>query len=97
MKKHYENNPEAGKEHGERLKKYYKNNPEFKQKIADKKGQNKPFEVFTTDGIFVRTFIYQFDAVQYLKEEHNIVSRIKISDVLSGRQNSSVGFVFNYK
>lgn len=97
MKKYYKDNPEARKKNSEKFKKYRENNPEFKQKRADKKGQNKPFDVFTTDVTFVKTFMYQFEAVQYLKEEHNIVSRINISDVLLGRSNSSVGFIFKYK
>ena len=96
LKKYYEDNPEAGKKNGERLKKSYQK-PGFKQKILDLKGKNKPFDVFTTDSKFVKTFTYQFEAAEYLRKEHNITTAIAVSGVLLGKQNSSAGFVFKYK
>ena len=60
-------------------------------------GKNKPFDVFTIDGTFVKTFTYQTDAREYLKKEHNITSTIKIGQVLNGNRKSSAGFVFKYK
>ena len=65
--------------------------------MLDGKGQNKPFDVFTTDGIFIKTFTYQFEAREYLQKEHHITSYIKIGAVLSGNQKTSAGFVFKYK
>ena len=97
MKKYYEDNPEARKEQGERMKKYHEDNPEMIKKNLDKKGQNKPFDVFRKDGTFVNTFTYQFEAVKYLQTEYKITSTFKISEVLSGTRNSSAGFVFKYK
>ena len=60
-------------------------------------GQNKPFDVFKKDGTFIKTFTYQFEAIQYLKEEFNINSNIGISAVLRGKRPTSAGFVFKYK
>ena len=97
MKKRYEDNPEMGKEQSERIKKYYEDNPEAMRKILDRRGQNKPFEIFTIDGTFIKTFNYQFEAKEYLQKEHNITSTIKIWDVLVGKRNNSAGFVFKYK
>ena len=97
MKKYYEENPEAGKEHSVKLKKYFEDNPEIKKKILDKKGKNKPFDIFTKDGTFIKTCNYQFEAIEYLKKEYNITSIIKISSVLAGRYSNSAGFVFKYK
>ena len=78
MKKRFEENPNLGKEHGERVKKYYEDNPEAKRKLIDGKGKNKPFNIFTNDGAFVKTFTYQFEAKEYLRKEHNINSTIKM-------------------
>jgi hypothetical protein len=50
-----------------------------------------------TDGTFIKTFVYQFEAMEYLQKEHNITSTIKISAVLSGKIKSTAGFVFKYK
>jgi transketolase len=97
IRKHYEENPEERKEISERVKNYYKKNPEIKKKILDGKGRNKPFDIFTKDGIFIKTFTYQFEAIEYLKKEYNITSNIRICLVLSGKMNSSAGFVFKYK
>ena len=96
-KKYYEDNPNAGKEQSERLKKYYENNPEATKNRLDKKGQNKPFDVFTTDKTFIKTFTYQFEAREYLQKEHHVTSTIKIGQVLLGTRGSSAGFVFKYK
>lgn len=87
---------EKGEEHSEALKELWKN-PDFMRKIADGKGRNKPFDVFTIDGTFIKTFTYQFDAKEYLKKEHSITSAIAIGSVLSGKNKSSKGFVFKYK
>ena len=95
-KRHYVDNPNAGKEYGERMKKYFEN-PESKRRIADIKGNNKPFDVFTRDGTFIKTFTYQFEAIEYLRKEHHITSTIQISNVLTGKQGKSAGFVFKYK
>jgi hypothetical protein len=131
-KKYFEDNPEVGKEHGEKIKKYYEKNPEVKKQqseakkkyyeynpeaiqqaierskkqfenpqarrnLSDGKGKNKPFDVFTKDGTFVKTFCYQFEAKNYLQKEHNITSKINVCQVLSGHQKSSKGFVFKYR
>jgi hypothetical protein len=97
MKKRFEENPNLGKEQGERLKKKYETNPEARQKLSDGKGKNKPFDVFTIDGTFIKTFTYQFEAKEYLQKEYNITSTFKIGEVLAGNRNNSAGFVFKYK
>ena len=129
MKEYYKNNPEARKKQSEILKKHYKNNPdkiqqiseslkkyfenpearqknsdaqkkrslEWKIKKMDIQGYNKPFDIFTKDGLFIRTFTYQFEAREYLQKEHHITSSIKIGEVLSGQLQTSAGFVFKYK
>jgi hypothetical protein len=90
-------NSEARKDHSEAVKKYYEKNTDARQKLSDGKGYNKPFDVFTTDGTFIKTFNYQFEAMEYLQKEYHIISRITIGQVLSGNRNSSHGFVFKYK
>jgi hypothetical protein len=95
-KKYYQENPTAGKEQSERMKKYFEN-PLTRQNILDIKGKNKPFDIFSSDGTFIKTFNYQFEAKEYLQKEHYITSTIKISEVLSGTRHSSAGFVFKYK
>ena len=95
--KYHKEHPNAGKEHGEAMKKCHEENPQIRKKILDTKGLNKPFDVFTKDGTFIKTFNYQMDAIEYLKKEHNITSTIKISCVLNGRRKSSAGFMFKYK
>jgi hypothetical protein len=111
MKKRFEDNPNLGKEHGERMKKYYENpearqknrdaqknrSPEWIKKKLDVLGQNKPFDVFTVDGTFIKTFTYQYEAKEYLQKEHNAISNISILKVLTGHLKSSAGFVFKYK
>ena len=96
-KNHYENNPEARKQMSEIKKIYYEKNPEARQKSLDTQGKNKPFDIFTIDGTFVKTFCYQFEAREYLQKEYHIISIIKISEVLSGCLKRSAGFVFKYK
>jgi len=97
MKNLFKDNPDAGKIHGERMKNLFKDNPEQRKKTLDTKGQNKPFDVFTIDGIFIETFTYQFEAMEYLQKQHNITSTIKISEVLAGNRIYTAGFVFKYK
>ena len=59
--------------------------------------QNKPFDVFTTDGTFIKTFTYQFEAKEFFQKEFHITSNISIRAVLAGRIKSSAGFIFKYK
>jgi len=96
LKKYYEN-PEAIQKNRDALTKHYKDNPDARRKLSDGKGQNKPFDVSTADGTFIKTFTYQFEALEYLRTEHNITSTIKISEVLRGKRSNSAGFVFKYK
>ena len=97
IKKKQWENPEARQQMSEIKKKYYEDNPEARRKQTDGKGKNKPFDIFTNDGAFVKTFAYQFEAKEYLRNEHHITSTIKIDEVLCGRRKSSAGFVFKYK
>ena len=112
-KKHYEDNPEAKvkmseiskkqwesqearQQMSETKKNFYKNNPERKKKGLDTIRKNKPFDVFK-DEKFIKTFTYQYEATEYLKKEYNITSKISVGLVLSGKRNSSAGFIFKYK
>jgi hypothetical protein len=96
--KYYEDNPEAIQKNREALKKYYEDNSEARQKLSDGKGKNKPFDVFTKDGTFIKTFTYQFEAKEYLEKEYDIfIFLSNISAVLSGKRNNTIGFVFKYK
>ena len=95
--KYYKENPEAGRIYGDKMKKHHQENPNMRYEILDKKGQNKPFDVFTINGTFIKTFNYQIDARKYLQEEYNIDKQIKIGEVLSGKRKSTNGFVFKYK
>ena len=88
-------NPEARQKCSEAQKKRFEN-PEARQKILDTKGQNKPFDVFTKDGTFIKTFTYQFEAKKYLQNEYKITIH-SIGAILSGKKNSSAGFVFKYR
>jgi group I intron endonuclease len=112
IKKYHRDNPTAGKEHGEKIKKYHKANPTAGQKISeafknrspewkikrlDVLGKNKPFDIFTIDGTFVKTFNYQFEAIKYLQQEYHIEKTLKIDEVLAGKRNNSAGFIFTYK
>jgi hypothetical protein len=75
----------------------YKNDPEARRKSS--KGPHKPFDVFRIvdkELIFIKTFEYQFEAIEYLQKEYNITTTIKISTVLAGNRKSSAGFVFTY-
>jgi len=96
LKKYYEN-PEARQKNKDAQKKSYEDNPELKKKILDSKGQNKPFDVFTKDGTFIHTFAYQYEAKEYLQNNYNASSTIKIGQVLEGNRMSSAGFIFKYK
>ena len=113
IKKYYEENPEARTKISERQKKRFENpearekmseyrkkwlqeNPDARR-IMSSRGNHKQFDVFTIDGVFIKTFTYQFEAKEYLQKEYNITSTLKISQVLSGSRNSSAGFVFKYK
>jgi hypothetical protein len=97
LKKYFEDNPEAIQKMSETRIKYFEDNPEARKKILDTKGKNKPFDVFTVDGIFIKTFNYQFEAMEYLQKEYNITSTMKISEVLNGKRRKTAGFVFKYK
>jgi predicted GIY-YIG superfamily endonuclease len=111
IKKIYFANPEIRKQQSKSQIKRFENpeerlkisetlkgrSPEWKIKHSDTKGQNKPFDVFTKDGTFVKTFCYQFEAKHYLQKEYHITTNIDISAVLLGCLKSSNGFVFKYK
>jgi hypothetical protein len=93
----YWENPDARRAQSKRMKERFQTNPEILKKKLDTQGNNKPFDVFTKDGLFIKTFTYQFEAIKYLQTEHNITSTIKIGEVLRGERNNSAGFVFKYK
>lgn len=68
--------------------------------MLNARGKNKPFDVFKKDkkeNIFIKSFDYQFQAIEYLQTTYNIKSRIRICEVLKGKQKSSHGFIFKYK
>ena len=96
LKKYFKNHPEAREKQSEARKKRFKK-PGVKHQLLDAQGKNKPFDVFTEDGTFVKTFTYQMDAKEYLQKEYDIISTIKIGEVLKGRRKSTAGFVFKYK
>jgi len=93
-KQFYIDNPEAIQKNREAQK---NRSPEWIKKKYDTMGKNKPFDVFTKDGTFLKTFTYQFEAKEYLQKEHHITSTIEIGSVLTGKAKSSAGFVFKYK
>jgi len=110
-KKQWEN-PEARARQSEKKKQYFKDHPEEIEKNREKQknrspewikkrcdtmGQNKPFDVFTKDGIFIKTFTYIFEAREYLQKEYNVTSKINITKVLQGVSKTASGFVFKYK
>jgi len=97
QKKHYEDNPQARLKMSEIKKAYYKEHSEAAKNRLDAMGKNKPFDIFTIDGTFIKSFTYQIDAKEYLQREHNIKGTIKVCAVLNGNRNSSAGFVFIYK
>jgi hypothetical protein len=94
QKKRFEN-PEEREKNSERRKKYMEENPDARHKSSH--GSHEQFDVFTLDGTFINTFTYQFEAIEYLQKEYNIISTIKIGAVLKGTRNSSAGFIFKYK
>jgi hypothetical protein len=96
QKKRFEN-PDERRKNSERRKLHFDENPDAREKILDGRGKNKPFDVCTLDGTFIKTFTYQLEAREYLQKEHSITSTIKIGEVLEGRRKSSAGFVFKYK
>jgi flagellar biosynthesis GTPase FlhF len=93
-KKFYEDNPKRRQEISEQQKKRFENKEEIKKRL-DLLGKNNPFDVFK-DGIFLKSFNYQFEAVEYLQKEYSIQSRISVSGVLAGKIKTSAGFVFKY-
>ena len=97
IKQYHQNNPDIKYINNETQKKYYQDNPTARRKLSDGKGKNKPFDIFTVDGTFIKTFCYQFEAIEYLQREHHITSKINISGILLGNGSSSAGFVFKYK
>ena len=113
LKKHHEEHPETRERMSEISTERWKNQeakvkmietlknslstPDAREKILDGRGKNKPFDVCTLDGTFIKTFTYQLEAREYLQKEHSITSTIKIGEVLEGRRKSSAGFVFKYK
>jgi hypothetical protein len=96
-KKYFKDNPEAGQQMSEAKKKYFKDHPELRKKILDSKGKNKQFDVFKKDGTYIKSFDYQFEAMEYLQKTYDIKTKIKIGEVLKGTRNSSHGFTFKYK
>jgi len=96
IKKYYEETPGAREKQSQATKKRYEKSG-AKQNLLDARGKNKPFDVFTNDGTFVKSFTYQMDAREYLQKEYGITSTIKSGEVLKGRRKSSAGFVFKYK
>jgi len=96
-KQYYEENPEARKQMSEIKKQYYEENPETIKKTLDTMGKNKPFDIFTKDGTFIKTFTYQFEAKKYLQKEYKIKKTISIGQVLLGKLTTSAGFIFKYK
>ena len=67
----------SGRLLNEHRKKYNEQNPEAKYIKLDTQGANKPFDVFTIDGTFVKTFTYQIVAREYLKNQitYNLTSK----------------------
>ena len=47
-------------------------------KKLEEEALNRPFDVFSLDGILIGTFTYQFEAREYLQKEYNITSEIYI-------------------
>ena len=112
MKKYYKENPEKGKECYEKIKKWFEEHPELRKELNEKmklrfkdnpderrkmaRGTNKPFDIFTLDGKFIKTFTYQFEAKEFIQKEYNVNSS-NLYQVLSGKRKSCAGFVFKYK
>jgi hypothetical protein len=73
---------------------------ELRIKRLNTLGQNKPFDVFKTDGSFIGTFTYQYKAIRYLNDNYDINSdnlSKHICSVLKGKRKSCSGFTFKYK
>ena len=72
------------KEHPERLEQMSKigkelwKTTEHRIKMLNARGLNKPFDMFKKDGTFIKTFTYQFEAKEYLKNELNITLTIAV-------------------
>lgn len=94
-REHFNQNPERREIYAKNRREYF-SNPENKKQILDKKGLNKPFDIFLEDGTYLTTFNYQFEAVEFLKRNYDIDGNVKISSVLNGSRNSTLGFRFNY-
>ena len=67
------------------------------KKVLDSKGKNKPFDVFEKNGTYIKSFNYQFEAMEYLQTTYDIKTIIRIGEVLRGTRKSSHGFTFKYK
>jgi len=96
-KQYNKDHPEARERMSKIKKQYFQDHPVDRAKILDARGKNKPFDIYTKEGTFIKTFNYIFEAKEYLQKEHNITSIISIYQVLNGNRNSSAGFVFKYK
>ena len=92
QKKRYED-PEEIRKNSETTKKYFKDNPEARRRLS----KYEPFKVFKKDGTYIKSFDYQFEAMEYLQKTYDIKTTIKISAVLKGNRNYSHGFTFKYK
>jgi hypothetical protein len=92
QKKRYED-PEEIRKNSETTKKYFKDNPEARRRQS----KYEPFNVFKKDGTYIKSFDYQFEAMEYLQKTYDIKTTIKISAVLKGKRKSSHGFIFKYK
>ena len=60
------------------------------------KGQNKPFDVFKKDGTYIKSFDYQFEAIEYLQKTYNIKTKIHIGEVLNRKRKSCHRFAHFY-
>ena len=96
-RKKYFEDPEARRKNSEGRKQYYKDISNARRKLSDGKGKNKPFDIFKKDGTYIKSFNYQFEAMEYLQKTYDIKTQIKIGEVLQGKRNSSHGFIFKYK
>jgi hypothetical protein len=101
-KKHYQEHPER-LERMSTVGKALWEDPGHKIKMLNARGKNKSFDVFKKDkkdkkeNIFIKSFDYQFEAMEYLQKTYDIKTPIKIGEVLQGNRNSSHGFIFKYK
>lgn len=98
LKNYYKDNPEARQKISETKKKHFED-PKAKRKHAELHSEYKPFDVLDKkDDRLIASFNYQFEATEYLQKKYEIKkTRIKISEVLQGKRNSSHGFKFKYK